>query len=104
MTETYPQYRLLGYPLAEPWADTGTSTGRLMIAVRRLGPTWNATLSAPAPPSAAAGRKSAGSAWAGKPKLAEAQQDEARRPRSEGSTLAELAPHYGVGKSTISRL
>jgi hypothetical protein len=33
MAETYPQNRLIGYPLAEPWADTGTSTERLMIAV-----------------------------------------------------------------------
>jgi adenylate cyclase len=39
-----------------------------------------------------------------KPKLTEAQQDEARRRRAEGATLAELARSYGVGKSTISRL
>jgi hypothetical protein len=38
-----------------------------------------------------------------KPKLTEAQQDEARR-RAEGATLAELARSYGVGKSAISRL
>ena len=39
-----------------------------------------------------------------KPKLTEAQQDEARRRRAEGATLAELARSYHVGKSTISRL
>ena len=39
-----------------------------------------------------------------KPKLTEAQQDEARKRRAEGATLAELARSYGVGKSTISRL
>ncbi len=50
--------------LAEPWADTGTSTGRLMIAVLAAWPTWSAILSAPAPPRAAAGRRSAGSTWA----------------------------------------
>jgi DNA-binding MurR/RpiR family transcriptional regulator len=33
-----------------------------------------------------------------------AQQAEARRRRAEGATLAELAPSYGVEKSTISRL
>jgi hypothetical protein len=38
------------------------------------------------------------------PKLTEAQQDEARRRRAEGATLAELARSYHVGKSTISRL
>jgi len=39
-----------------------------------------------------------------KPKLAEAQQADARRRRAEGSTLVELARSYNVGKSTISRL
>ena len=39
-----------------------------------------------------------------KPKLTEAQKDEARHRRAEGATLAELARSYGVGKSTISRL
>jgi DNA invertase Pin-like site-specific DNA recombinase len=39
-----------------------------------------------------------------KPKLTEEQQAEARRRRAEGTTLAELARSYDVGKSTISRL
>src|SRR5271165_4833719 len=38
------------------------------------------------------------------PKLTDAHKAEARRRRAEGATLAELAPSYGVGKSTISRL
>jgi hypothetical protein len=50
--------------LAEPWADTGTSTGRLMIAVLAAWPTWSAILSALAPPRAVAGHRSAGSTWA----------------------------------------
>jgi DNA invertase Pin-like site-specific DNA recombinase len=51
--------------LAEPWAGTGTSTGRLMLPFSAAWRTWSSTLSAPARPRAAAGRKSAGSAWAG---------------------------------------
>jgi DNA invertase Pin-like site-specific DNA recombinase len=52
--------------LAEPWANTGTSTGRLMLAVLGgLADVERDLLSAPAPPRAAAGRRSAGSAWAG---------------------------------------
>jgi DNA invertase Pin-like site-specific DNA recombinase len=51
--------------LAEPWADTGTSTGRLMIAVLGGLAAWSAILSAPAPPRAVAARRNAGSAWAG---------------------------------------
>jgi DNA-binding MurR/RpiR family transcriptional regulator len=39
-----------------------------------------------------------------KPKLTEAQQDDARPRRAEGATIAELARSYHVGKSTISRI
>ena len=52
-------------PLAEPWADTGTSTGRLMIAVLGGLADVERDLIPPVPPKAAAGRRSAGSAWAG---------------------------------------
>jgi DNA invertase Pin-like site-specific DNA recombinase len=90
--------------LAEPWGDTGTSTGRLMIAVlggladveRDLIRTRNAE-----------GRSRAqirGQRIGRPPKLTEAQQAEAGRRRAEGATLAELARSYDVGKSTISRL
>ena len=85
--------------LAEPWADTGSSTGRLMTA----SPTWSATLSAPAPPRAAAGAE----ARAAHGPTAEAHlRAEGRGPAATGASrdLAELAPSYGVGKSTISRL
>jgi hypothetical protein len=36
-----------------------------------------------------------------KPKLTEAQQNEATRRRAEGATLDELARSYNVGISTI---
>ena len=88
--------------LAEPWADTGTSTGHLMIAVlggladveRHLIRTRTAE-----------GRSRAqkrGQRMGRPPKLTAVQQAEARRRRAEGATLAELARSYGVGKSTIS--
>ena len=71
-----------------------------MIAVLAVSRTWNATLFAPAPPKAAAGRKSAGST--GRPSiLTDAQKKEARRRRAEGATFAELARSYGVGNSTF---
>jgi DNA invertase Pin-like site-specific DNA recombinase len=89
--------------LAEPWADTGTSTGRLMLAV--LGGLADVERDL-IRTRTAEGRSRAqkrGQRMGRKPKLTEAQQDEARR-RAEGATLAEQAPSYGVGKSTISRL
>ena len=90
--------------LAEPWADTGTSTGRLMIAV--LGGLADVerdlirTRTAEGRSRAQKRRQRMGR----RPKLTEAQQAEARRRHAEGATLAELARSYGVGKSTISRI
>jgi DNA invertase Pin-like site-specific DNA recombinase len=73
--------------LAEPWADTGTSTGRLMLAVLG-GPRglWNAALSARARRKDAAGAKSRG-------------QSGRKVPPSK-----KLAEAYNVGRATISRL
>src|SRR6476661_3280161 len=90
--------------LAEPWADTGASTGRLMIAV--LGGLADVERDL-IRTRTAEGRSRAqkrGQRMGRKPKLTEAQQAEARKRRAEGATLAELARSYGVGKSTISRL
>src|SRR5246127_923695 len=90
--------------LAEPWADTGTRTGRLMLAV--LGGLADVERDL-IRTRTAEGRSRAqkrGQHMGRPPKLTEAQQAEARRRRAEGATLAELARSYGVGKSTISRL
>ena len=76
--------------LAEPWADTGTSTGRLMIAV--LGGLADVERDL-IRTRTAEGRSRAqkrGQRMGRKPKLTEAQQAEARKRRAEGATLAEL--------------
>ena len=90
--------------LAEPWANTGTSTGRLMIAV--LGGLADVERDL-IRTRTAEGRSRAqkrGQHMGRPPKLTAAQQAEARRRRAEGATLAELARSYDVSKSTISRL
>ena len=90
--------------LAEPWADTGTSTGRLMIAV--LGGLADVERDL-IRTRTAEGRSRAqkrGQRMGRPPRLTDAQKAEARRLRAEGATLAELARSYGVGKSTISRV
>ena len=90
--------------LAETWADTGSSTGRLMLAV--LGGLADVERDL-IRTRIVEGRSRAtkrGQRMGRKPKLTEAQQIEARTRRAEGATLAELARSYGVGKSTISRL
>src|SRR5207245_3753681 len=83
--------------LAEPWADTRTSTGRLMIAV--LGGLADVERDL-IRTRTAEGRTRAqkrGQRMGRKPKLTDAQQAEARKRRAEGATLAELARSYHVG-------
>ena len=90
--------------LAEPWADTATSTGRLMIAV--LGGLADVERDL-IRTRTAEGRSRAmarGQHMGRPPKLTPQQQVEARRRRAEGATLAELALSYDVSRATISRL
>src|SRR3954462_12308584 len=90
--------------LAEPWADTGTSTGRLMLAVlggladveRDLIRTWTAEGRSRA--------KAQGKHMGRPPSLTPAQQKEAAKRRAQGATLDELARSYNVSRATISRL
>jgi DNA invertase Pin-like site-specific DNA recombinase len=90
--------------LAEPWADTGTSTGGLMIAVLGgLADVERGLIRT----RTAEGRSRAqkrGQHMGRKPKLTAEQQAEVRRRCAQCAPLAELARNYDVGKSTISRL
>src|SRR3954453_23297167 len=90
--------------LAEPWADTATSTGRLMIAVLGGLADVERDLIKTRTAEGRAGAKPGGQAMGRPPKLTSQQQAEARRRRAEGATLAELAKGYNVGMATISRL
>jgi DNA invertase Pin-like site-specific DNA recombinase len=90
--------------LAEPWADTGTSTGRLMLAV--LGGLADAERDL-IRTRTAEGRsraKARGQQMGRPPALSPAQQKEATTRHTEGATLQELARSYGVGISTIRRV
>jgi DNA invertase Pin-like site-specific DNA recombinase len=90
--------------VAEPWADTSTSTGRLMIAV--LGGLADVERDLIRTRTAEGrNRAMARGQHMGRPaKLTAQQQKEARRRRAEGATLKELAKSYNVGLATISRL
>src|SRR3984893_13646946 len=90
--------------LAEPWADTATSTGRWMIAI--LGGLADVerdlirTRTAEGRSRAKARGKHMGRA----PSLTPQQQVEARQRRADGATLKDLARSYNVSMATISRL
>ena len=90
--------------LAEPWADTGTSTGRLMLAV--LGGLADVERDL-IRTRTAEGRNRAklkGKHMGRPPSLTPEQQEEAIRRRARGATLQELARSYNVSRATISRL
>jgi hypothetical protein len=86
------------------WADTTTAHGRLMLTVLGGLAEFERDLIRTRTGEGRERADARGVKLGRKPKLTEAQQDEARRRRAEGATLAEPARSYGVGKSTISRL
>ncbi len=90
--------------LAEPWADTATSTGRLMIAV--LGGLADVERDLIRTRTAEGrNRATARGQHMGRPSALTAQQAaEARQRRQDGATLKELADSYNVSKATISRV
>ena len=77
--------------LAEPWADTGTSTGRLMLAVLGGLADVERDLIRTRTAEGRSRAKARGQHMGRPPKLTPQQQAEARRRRAEGATLKELA-------------
>jgi DNA invertase Pin-like site-specific DNA recombinase len=90
--------------LAEPWADTTTSTGRLMIAVLGGLADVERDLIRTRTAEGRSRAKARGQHMGRPPKLTPQQQKEARRRRAEGATLKELAKSYNVGRTTNLRL
>jgi DNA invertase Pin-like site-specific DNA recombinase len=90
--------------LAEPWADTSTSTGRLMIAILGGLADVEGDLIRTRTAEGRSRAKARGQHMGRPPKLTPQQQKEARRRRAQSATLKELAKSYNVGRATISRL
>jgi DNA invertase Pin-like site-specific DNA recombinase len=83
--------------LAEPWADTGTSTGRLMIAVLGGLADVERDLIRTRTAEGRSRAKARGQQMGRPPALTPQQQKEATRRRAQGATLDELARSYNVG-------
>jgi DNA invertase Pin-like site-specific DNA recombinase len=90
--------------LAEPWADTGTRTGRLMIAVLGGLADVERDLIRTRTAEGRSRAKAQGKHMGRPPSLTPAQKKEAIRRRAQGATLQELAHSYNVSRATISRL
>jgi DNA invertase Pin-like site-specific DNA recombinase len=89
---------------AEPWADSSTSTGRLMLAV--LGGLADVERDLIRTRTAEGRSRAKGRGQhMGRPAALTANQaTEARQRRQDGATLQELAVSYNVSRATISRL
>jgi DNA invertase Pin-like site-specific DNA recombinase len=89
--------------LAEPWADTGTSTGRLMLAVLGGLADVERDLIRTRTAEGRSRAKAHGRAM-GRPPSLPGPPKEAIRRRAQGATLDQLARSYNVSRATISRL
>jgi DNA invertase Pin-like site-specific DNA recombinase len=90
--------------LAEPWADTGTRTGRLMLAVLGGLADVERDLIRTRTAEGRTRAKAQGKHMGRPPSLTPAQQKVATRRRAQGATLQELADSYGRSISTIRRV
>ena len=90
--------------LAEPWADTSTSTGRLMIAVLGGLADVERDLIRTRTSEGRERAKLRGVRLGRKPKLTNAQRAEALARRAAGETLMDIARSYNVSFATISRM
>jgi DNA invertase Pin-like site-specific DNA recombinase len=82
--------------LAEPWADTGTSTGRLMLAVLGGLADVERDLIRTRTAEGRSRAQAQGKRMGRPPALTPSQQKEAIRRRAQGATLQELAKSYNV--------
>jgi DNA invertase Pin-like site-specific DNA recombinase len=90
--------------LAEPWADTGTSTGRLMLAVLGGLADVERDLICTRTSEGRNRAKLRGKHMGRPPSLTPEQRKEATKRRAQSATLQELAHSYNVGISTIRRV
>jgi DNA invertase Pin-like site-specific DNA recombinase len=90
--------------LGDPWADTTTPHGRLMLTVLGGLAEFERSLILTRTGEGRARAMARGVRFGRKPKLTAHQVAEAIRRRDAGEALTEIAKTYAVSHSTISRL
>lgn len=90
--------------IAEPWADTGTSTGRMMLAVMAGMADVERDLIRTRTAEGRVRAKARGKHMGRPPKLNQEQRQEAIARRDSGEAVAEIARTYNVNRMTIARL
>ena len=89
--------------LAEPWADTGVKTVKLLTMLEGI-TIFERDVRSARTEAGQARAVARGVKLGRKPKLTPRQEQEALRRRRKGETLATIAESYNVSHSTISRL
>jgi DNA invertase Pin-like site-specific DNA recombinase len=90
--------------LGDPWADTTTPHGKLMVTVLAGLAEFERSLILSRTGEGRARAKDRGVRFGRKPKLTSHQVAEARARRAAGEALSEIGRSYNVSHSTISRL
>jgi DNA invertase Pin-like site-specific DNA recombinase len=90
--------------LSDPWADTTTAHGRLMLTVLGGLAEFERELIRIRTSEGRARAKANGQSLGRKPKLTPHQQHEAIQRRDQGELIRSIARSYNVNPSTISRL
>jgi DNA invertase Pin-like site-specific DNA recombinase len=91
--------------LAEPWADTTTPAGRMVLTVFGGMAEFERSLIVERTSSGRAAAKARGTKFGRKPTLTQAQLDHIYRLVDEGNTsMQEIAALFGVHRSTLFRL
>ena len=90
--------------LAEPWADSTTPAGRLMLTVIGGLAEFERELITASTSEGRARAKRAGVKMGRKPKLSPHQIAEVRNRKAEGESVRFLARSYNVSPNTISRV
>jgi DNA invertase Pin-like site-specific DNA recombinase len=90
--------------LGDPLFDTGSSQGRLLVAVLGAVAEFERELIRERTGAGRARAKANGTRFGRKPKLSDFQRKEAIERRGAGDRLADIAASYGVSVSMISRL
>jgi DNA invertase Pin-like site-specific DNA recombinase len=90
--------------LADPWCDTTTPHGKLMLTVLGGLAEFERDLIKSRTSEGLARAKANGVRMGRKPKLSHFQRQEALKRRDDGETLTAIAQTYGVAHTTIMRL
>jgi DNA invertase Pin-like site-specific DNA recombinase len=90
--------------LAEPWADTSTPTGRLMLTLLGGIAEFERHLIRERTAEGRERARKAGVRFGAKPKLDAMQRDEVKQRRLAGESTRSLAREYAVSPNTISRV